>query len=45
MARLSLSLLGPFQVTLDGDPIIAFESDKVRALLAYLAGEEHGSTE
>ena len=39
MPRLSLSLLGPFQVTLDGDPVIAFESDKVRALLAYLAVE------
>ena len=39
MPRLSLSLLGPFQVTLDGHPITAFESDKVRALLAYLAVE------
>jgi len=39
MPRLSLSLLGPFQVTLDGNPVTAFESDKVRALLAYLAVE------
>jgi DNA-binding SARP family transcriptional activator len=39
MAHLSLSLLGPFQATLDGKPITAFESDKVRALLAYLAVE------
>jgi predicted ATPase/DNA-binding SARP family transcriptional activator len=39
MARLSLSLLGPFQATLDGEPIARFESDKVRALLAYLAVE------
>jgi DNA-binding SARP family transcriptional activator len=39
MARLSLSLLGPLQVTLDGEPISRFESDKVRALLAYLAVE------
>lgn len=39
MAHLSLSLLGPFQVTLDGAPVTAFESDKVRALLAYLAVE------
>jgi DNA-binding SARP family transcriptional activator len=39
MARLSLSLLGPFQATLDGEPITRFESDKVRALLAYLAVE------
>jgi DNA-binding SARP family transcriptional activator/predicted ATPase len=39
MARLSLSLLGPFQVTLDGQPVTAFKSNKVRALLAYLAVE------
>ncbi|MCD6344495.1 MAG: tetratricopeptide repeat protein [Anaerolineae bacterium] len=39
MPQLSLSLLGPFQATLDGDPVTAFESDKVRALLAYLAVE------
>ena len=39
MARLSLSLLGPFQAMLDGKPIVAFESNKVRALLAYLAVE------
>jgi DNA-binding SARP family transcriptional activator/tetratricopeptide (TPR) repeat protein len=39
MARLSLSLLGPFRATLDGEPIARFESDKVRALLAYLAAE------
>lgn len=39
MARLSLSLLGPFQVTLDGRPIADFKSNKVRALLAYLAAE------
>ncbi len=39
MARLSIHLLGPFQVTLDGEPVTGFESDKVRALLAYLAAE------
>ena len=39
MARLSIRLLGSFQVTLDGQPVTAFESDKVRALLAYLAVE------
>jgi DNA-binding SARP family transcriptional activator len=39
MARLTLSLLGPFQATLDGEPIVDFKSDKVRALLAYLAVE------
>jgi predicted ATPase/DNA-binding SARP family transcriptional activator len=39
MPRLSLSLLGPFQATLDGAPLTSFESNKVRALLAYLAVE------
>ena len=39
MARLLVSLLGPFQVTLDGKPVIAFESAKVRALLAFLTAE------
>ena len=39
MAQLSLSFLGPFQVTLDGQPVTRFESAKVRALLAYLAVE------
>ncbi|HUT21079.1 MAG TPA: AAA family ATPase, partial [Anaerolineae bacterium] len=41
MARLSLSLLGPFQATLDGEPISGFKANKVRALLAYLATEAH----
>jgi len=39
MAHLSLSLLGPFQASLDGEPVTDFESTKVRALLAYLAVE------
>jgi len=39
MAHLSLSLLGPFQATLDGRPLTDFKSNKVRALLAYLAVE------
>ena len=39
MAHLSLSLLGSFKVTLDGQPITDFKSIKVRALLAYLAVE------
>jgi DNA-binding SARP family transcriptional activator len=39
MARLSISLLGTFEVTLDGKPVTGFASDKVRALLAYLASE------
>jgi predicted ATPase/DNA-binding SARP family transcriptional activator len=39
MARLELSFLGPFRVVLDGEPVTGFESNKVRALLAYLAVE------
>ena len=41
MARLSLSFLGPFQVALDGQAVAGFESNKARALLAYLAVESH----
>ncbi len=37
MSRLVISLLGDFAVALDGRPVTAFESDQVRALLAYLA--------
>lgn len=36
---LSLSLMGPFQVTLNGVPATGFESDKARALLVYLVVE------
>lgn len=39
MAALKLRFLGQFQVTRDAQPVTAFESDKVRALLAYLAVE------
>jgi len=39
MARLSLSLWGPFQATLAGEPVTGFESNKVKALLVYLAVE------
>ncbi|MDX1689334.1 MAG: BTAD domain-containing putative transcriptional regulator, partial [Candidatus Promineifilaceae bacterium] len=39
MDSFKLSLLGSFQVTLDGEVVTAFRSDKVRALLAYLAVE------
>lgn len=39
MAHLSISCLGPFQVTLDERPVTDFKSNKVRALLAYLAVE------
>ncbi len=43
MVRLSLSLFGGFDVTLDGQPVAGLKSDKVRALLAYLAVEAHRS--
>ena len=39
VARVSLSFLGAFQTTHDGQPLVGFESNKVRALLAYLAIE------
>lgn len=39
MAALSICLLGTFQVTLDGKPVTAFATAKVRALLAYLGVE------
>ena len=39
MTRLSVQLLGSMQVMLNGQPIITFPYEKVRALLAYLAIE------
>ncbi|HIC89092.1 MAG TPA: hypothetical protein EYP04_06790 [Anaerolineae bacterium] len=39
MAHFSLSALGAFQATLDGELITDFKSNKVRALLAYLTVE------
>ncbi len=39
MARLSLSVLGSFRVSLDQQPVTGFESNKVRALLVYLMVE------
>ena len=39
MTRLSLALLGPMQITLDGQPAGGFAYNKARALLAYLAVE------
>ncbi|HNT74579.1 MAG TPA: BTAD domain-containing putative transcriptional regulator, partial [Anaerolineae bacterium] len=39
MARLCIYLLGSFHITMDGEPLTGFESNKVRALLAYLAVE------
>jgi WD40 repeat protein/DNA-binding SARP family transcriptional activator len=38
---LQISLLGTFQVMLEGEPLTGFRSDKTRALLAYLA-VDHG---
>jgi adenylate cyclase len=39
MAHLAIRLLGPFEVTLDVEPVTQFETLKARALLAYLAAE------
>lgn len=39
MSNLRLCLLGSFNVEKDGQPITGFATDKVRALLAYLAVE------
>jgi len=39
MAQLSLFFLGPYTVKLGDQPVSGFASDKVRALLAYLAAE------
>ncbi len=39
MPRLALHLLGSFQARLNNRPVKGFDSDKVRALLAYLAVE------
>ena len=39
MTHLSLGVLGSLQVLIDDKPVAALESDKVRALLVYLAVE------
>jgi DNA-binding SARP family transcriptional activator len=39
MTHLAISLLGSFGVSVDGQPANDFDSNKVRALLAYLAVE------
>lgn len=39
MPHLGMEFLGCFRVTLDGNPLTTFESNKVRALLVYLATE------
>ena len=41
MDHLALTLLGSFRATLNGEQINGFESNKVRALLAYLAIESN----
>ena len=42
-SKSQLHLLGTFQFIVDGEPITAFRSDKVRALLAWLAIESDRS--
>jgi predicted ATPase/DNA-binding SARP family transcriptional activator/Tfp pilus assembly protein PilF len=39
MGRLTVNLLGPYEVDLDGDQIRDFTTEKARALLAYVAVE------
>lgn len=39
MSQLKLSLFGPFRAAIDGQPLASFPTDKVRALLAFLALE------
>jgi DNA-binding SARP family transcriptional activator len=40
MRRITIRLLGPFEVAIDGDLVTTFAYAKVRALLAYLAAEQ-----
>ena len=39
MPRLVVRFLGGYRVELDGEPVYGFETDKARALLAYLMVE------
>ena len=39
MTHLSIALLGLAQISLDGQPVTAFQTQKVQALLAFLAIE------
>src|SRR5918997_3969703 len=39
MTTRALRLFGAMQLVLDGTPVVRFQSDKVRALLGYLAAE------
>jgi DNA-binding SARP family transcriptional activator len=43
MAKIEISLLGRFEIRLEGEVIQGFDSLKVRALLAYLAAEANRS--
>jgi predicted ATPase/DNA-binding SARP family transcriptional activator len=43
MARLTIHTLGSFQVSIESKPITKFESNKARALLAYLSVESSHS--
>lgn len=43
MTLLELNFLGPFDVTRDSAPVSGFASDKVRALLAYVAVESRAA--
>lgn len=48
MIQVDLAFMGPFTVAVDGEPLLNFPSDKVRALLAYLAlqpGRAHSRKE
>jgi len=42
MAKLVVRLLGGFRVELDGEVVYGFETDKARALLAYLVERRAG---
>ncbi|MCB0110875.1 MAG: hypothetical protein KDE53_33375, partial [Caldilineaceae bacterium] len=44
MTQFVFRFLGAYQVTADTTPVTDFHSDKVRALLAYLALEPHEHT-
>src|SRR4051812_35797684 len=39
MAQLELTLLGGFRASVNGSPVTGFDTDKTRALLAYVATE------
>lgn len=39
MAQLSVTLLGPFQASLDGQPLTNFRTDSARGLLVYLISQ------